>query len=143
MGKTFVMVAVLFAALAAATAAWAQEVGVGPPDEVIYSQGNYAVSEDGFLIIDGDVAILCSEVGIDGASPADQPPSGSVSEEAQAQAQRARNEEIRACQAAGFPTATDVSSAALPETGGAPPLLLTGLLLLLAGGGLVALRGTR
>ena len=106
MGKTFVLTAVLLAALATATpASWAQEVGVGPPDEVIYSQGEYTVTEDGFLVFDGDVAHPCSEVGIHDASPADQPPGGDVS---QAQAQRAR-EGIRACQAAGFPTAADVS----------------------------------
>ena len=105
MGKTFVLTAVLFAALATATPAWAQEVGVGPPDEVIYSQGKYAVTEDGFLIYDGDVAHPCSEVGIHDASPADQPTGGEI---AQAQVQRAR-EGIQACQAAGFPTAADVS----------------------------------
>lgn len=104
-----VLAAVLFAGLAPATPAWAQEVGVAPPGRVIYSQGMYTVTEDGFLIIDGDVALLCSEVDIAGASPADQPPGGYTSEEARAQAQQARTEQIRACQAAGFPPAADAS----------------------------------
>ncbi len=78
----------------------------------------------------------CAEVGIvdetlEQAAPA-----------VRAQEEEVRNEAIRACQAAGFFTAADDSSGALPETGGASSLLLTGLLLL-AGSGFAALSGTR
>ena len=94
----------------------------------------YQVTEDGTLIIGGDVLVDCAEVGIvdetlERATPA-----------VRAQEGEARNEAIRSCRTAGFSTAANVPLVALPETGGAPPLLLAGLLL--ASEGLLAIRGT-
>lgn len=127
MAKTVVPAAVLVATLAAmlalAAPAYPQEV-VSSEDLAVDQDGNlvgprppeYQVTEDGALIIDGDVLIYCSAIGLEGES-------------------------ARVCESAGFPTAMDDPSGTLPETGGAPPLLPIGLLLLTCVVGLVALRG--
>ena len=129
MAKTVLPAAVLVVTLAAMLALAApaypqEEVVVSSEDLAADQDGNlvgprppeYQVTEDGTLIIDGDVLIDCSAIGLEGGS-------------------------ARACESAGFPTAVDDPSGTLPETGGGPPLLPIGLLLLTCGG-LVALRGT-
>ncbi len=145
MGKTVLPAAVLVVTLAAllalATPAFPQTSSM---DLAADEEGNlvaphppeYQVTEDGTLIIGGDVLVRCAEVGLDDY------PLGADDPVVRAQIERSLRESARACRAAGFPTAADDSLGALPETGGAPPLLPIGLLLL-AGGGLVALRGTR
>lgn len=145
MGKTVlpaaVLVATLVALLALATPAYPQ---ASSEDLAADEEGNlvaprppeYQVTEDGTLIVGGDVFVRCAEVGLD-----DYPP-GADDPVVRAQIDRSLRESARACESVGFPTAVDNSLGALPETGGAPPLLSIGLLLL-AGGGLVALRGTR
>ena len=116
-------------------------VGPRPPE--------YEVTEDGTLVIGGDVLVPCSDVG----SPADPSELRGATQQAKAQMEQARRENIRACEAAGFGTAagtppggapTQVASAsALPETGGsgAPVAALAPLALLV--GGLLAFRVVR
>jgi hypothetical protein len=135
------LVVTLAALLALATPAYSQ---VSSEDLAADEEGNlvaprppeYQVTEDGTLIIEGDVLVRCAEVGtvdetLDRAAPT-----------VRAGEEGARNEAIQVCQDAGFSTAVDVSSEMLPESGGAPPLLLTRLLLL-ADGALFAVRGAR
>ena len=140
--QAVVLVVTLAATLALATPAYPQTSSMDlaadeEGDLVAPRPPEYQVTEDGILIIGGDVLMDCSAVGIvdetlDRATPA-----------VRAQEEEARNEAIRSCRVAGFSTAADVSSVALPETGGTPPPLLTGLLLLAGAVGLVALRGIR
>ena len=136
-----VLVVTLAALLALATPAYPQ---VSSEDLAADEEGNlvaprppeYQVTEDGTLIVGGDVLVRCAEVGL-----GDDPP-GADDPAIRAQIERSLREAAQACQAAGFATATDDSLEALPETGGAPPLLLTGLLFL-AGGALFAVRRVR
>ena len=146
MAKTVLPAAVLVVTLAAllvlATPAYPQVVGseglaadeegnlVGPrPPE-------YQVTEDGTLIVGGDVLVKCVEVGLDDYPPGADDPAVRV------QIERSPRESARACRAAGFATATEDSLEALPETGGAPPLLLAGLLFL-GSIGLIAIQRAR
>ena len=100
-----VLVVTLAAMLALAAPAHSQEV-LSSEDLAVDQDGNlvgprppkYQVDEDGTLIIDGDVLIDCSAVGLAGES-------------------------ARACESAGFRPAVDAPPGMLPETGGAPPLL--------------------
>ena len=141
MGKAAPPAAVLVVTLAAllALAAPAYPQVVGSEDLATDEEGNLVgprppgsqVTEDGTLIIDGDVLVRCADVGLDDYSPGADDPA------VRAQIERSLREAAQACRTAGFATATDDSLEALPETGGAPPLLLNGLLLL-AGGALFA-----
>ncbi len=147
MGRMVLLAAFLLAAVATtASPAFAQAGEVAPPsatdeqpapsrdDDTLYF-GEYAVTEDGTLIIGGDVSIRCEDVGLsDGALPGANDPA------AQAQMEQSMREMIRACRAAGFPTAADVpasasatasasasgNGSALPDTGGSAlqPVLL-------------------
>lgn len=145
MAKTILPAAILVVTLAAllalSTAAYPQ---VSSEDLAADEEGNlvaprppeYQVTEDGKLIIGGDVEMSCADVGIvDETIDRATPP-------VRAEDKGARNEAIRLCRTAGFDTATDVSPATLPETGGAPPLPLAGLLLL-ASGALIGVREPR
>ena len=147
MGKTVLPAAVLTVMLAAtlvlAAPAYPQAASSGNP--AANEEGNlaaprppeYQVTEDGGLIIGGDIRGDCAAIGRADPTERFADPSARV------QMERADNEAARACEAAGFSTAADgVSSSALPETGGAPPLPLAGLLLLAGVVGLVALRRT-
>ncbi len=90
--------------------ALAQLSGVGPPPPECQVKG------DGTLIIGGDIAVSCSQVGLD------------------EQYLTAGGPEARACEVAGFGTAGDVppdgtstpaaSAFALPETGGSGPVVV-------------------
>ena len=90
----------------------------------------YQVKEDGSLIIGGDVVVSCHQIGQeDPYLQADGP-------------------EARACEAAGFGTATgpssddtstpEASASALPETGGSGPVVVALVPLALLVGGLLA-----
>ena len=92
------------------------------------SPPEYQVKEDGTLVIGGDVAVSCSQIGLEDPYL------------------MAGGPEARACEAAGFGTAEDPSSGAatpapsLPETGGlvsvvalVPLTLLVGAVLLTFG----------
>ena len=144
MRRTFLLTAALSVVLAAAsvTPALAQLAGDAPlPPE-------FQVEEDGTLVIGGDVRVPCSEFGlgvIDTAEPNDPA--------------------VRACEAAGFPTAVSVTSgrasapsstsastgasapaaaaSALPETGGPASFMALVPLVLLVGTGLLAFRLVR
>jgi hypothetical protein len=125
MGRRFLLAAVLSAVLVT--------VAVSPAQAQLDLSGNatpppeYQVKEDGTLIIGGDVAVSCFQIGReDPYLQADGP-------------------QARACEAAGFGTAMGPSSggtsapsasaSALPETGGSGfPMAALVPLALLAGG---------
>lgn len=147
MGKKFLL-AMLFAAVSgmvSASPALAQLAGDAPPPP------EYQVEGDGTLVIGGDVLVPCSQVGLG------DPYLGRDDPEVRAQIEQSLQESARACEAAGFETAVDVSSGSasasgsaaasgtassgasadaetLPETGG----LTLSALLLAAGASLVA-----
>ena len=134
MVKMVTLAAVLLAAFALPALAFAQagddldaltDADASRDDGTLYF-GEYAVTEDGTLIIGGDVLVRCEEAGLlDGALPGAGDPS------AQVRMEQLLREQIQACQAAGFPTASTSASAspsasasapgygsALPDTGG-------------------------
>lgn len=92
------MLAALFAVLAVimATPALAQMAGNAP------SPPDYQVKDDGTLIIGGDIAASCAQIGRE--DPYLMP----------------GGPEAQACEAAGFGTADDPSSGDTPASGGSP-----------------------
>lgn len=150
MGRTFLLAAVLFAAVSemlSASPALAQLAGDAPPPP------EYEVNDDGTLVIGGDILVRCAEVGLGEIYLGTDDP------EVRAQIDQSIRESAQACEAAGFETAVDLPSGsasasssasasgsassssdasaeaqALPETGGLTP---SGLLLA-AGASLVA-----
>ena len=132
MGRRFLLAAVLSVVLAtiSVSPALAQLAGNAPPPP------EYQAKEDGTLVIGGDDVVFCSEFGLG---------VGSVG---------ANHPGVRECEAAGFPTAVDVSpgiasaptgasaptasASALPETGGPGSVMALVPLVLLMGAGLLA-----
>lgn len=126
MGRRFFLAAVLSVVLATISVSpvLAQLAGDAPPPP------EYQVKKDGTLVIGGDVAVSCSQVGLEDPYL------------------EAGGPEARACEAAGFGTAADpspggvpaptASASALPETGGRGSAVAPVALVLLLGAGLLA-----
>jgi hypothetical protein len=82
----------------------------------------YEVTEDGTLVIEGDMVVPCSEVG----GPPGQYETRNVTPGVRAEFERERREGVRACLAAGFGTAGEPSagvsaSSPVPAPAGAGP----------------------
>lgn len=117
--KTVCLTAILLVMVAtAATPSFAQLAGdVPPPPE-------YQVTDDGTLIIGGDVLADCSQVGIPDPTLREAAPA------VQAEEEEVRNEAVQACRASGFATAADTptSTSASTSAHGSPALNADGLL---------------
>jgi LPXTG-motif cell wall-anchored protein len=139
MRRVFVLLsmALLMSALFAPSATGQQAAGAiaAPPEgsPPPPPPPEYQVTEDGTLIVGGDVLLDCRTLGID-----DIPPTASPS--ARTEIKQTVKEQAAVCRANGFPPAEPLSfQQTLPDTGGfSLPVLAGGLML--AGGGLLVKR---
>lgn len=77
----------------------------------------YEVTEDGTLVVEGDILVPCSEVG----GPPDPIQTRNATPEVRSEIEKDRRESVRACQAAGFRTAAG-SSASVSASSAGPAL---------------------